>query len=145
MKNTILLGMVFLLSLQSCQEGINIKRLEHRELTFQQLPKTIQEVLKDPSDFKEEEDWNMSIKSLIVINSINKYSESIINYPFGPKSWIKGMLLTDISTNKKYQIDREDNPHPYIIYSGKLYIPKEYNIFTGDTWYTSKYTEYILK
>lgn len=152
MKKNILLGMVFLLSLINCQEGKNIKKLEHRELVFQELPKPVQNVLKDPSEFKIEDDSiykSDDIQNLLVLDINKKYKDSSVSYyPFGPKSWIRYRLLIDLNKNKKYRLPRKPS-RPYIIYNNRLYIPIKYNIIVTlnnlGPIYTVKYNEYVLK
>jgi hypothetical protein len=144
--------MVFFISLLSCQGGINVKKLEHRDLGFQELPKPVQKVLEDPSEFKIKDDGiykTDDIQNLIVLDINKKYKDSSVSYyPFGPESWVKYRLLIDLNKNKKYKLPRKPS-RPYIIYDNRLYIPKEYNIIATlnniGPIHTIKYDEYILK
>ena len=136
----LLFVLVFVLT--ACTDyDYKISTMPCKELTYSELPVKVKECLsKYPSDsiFYENE------MMLVDNNDGNRYQCEAVHPVLGSKAWIDYMKIIDSQKNIVYRIETE-TPSPYIIYSGKLYIPSKYNILLGSSYDEVEYSEYELK
>lgn len=133
-----ILGLIllFLTSCISC--NYDIKDLQKKVLSYEELPGEVKKHLSEKSSY------DPTIEMLLIINSddSSNYRLERIKTIVGP--WTAYFKLIDVKKGIVYKIDRS-TPDPYIIYNYKLFIPNSYNIFSGNDFETCMYTEYGLK
>ena len=132
----LLLVLVFVLT--ACTDyDYKISAMPCKELTYSELPVKVQKVLLGYASDSIDCDNGM----LLVDNDDSKIyrCEDVTTGP-----WIDYMKIIDSQKNIVYRIET-DTPSPYIIYSGKLYIPNEYNIEWSNGFMDVDYSEYELR
>ena len=125
----------------SSDEGYDytIKQLQHKELSYNELPKEVHEYLSFVAH------CDTSIYDLAFVNPADS-SRFCFKRVLSKlvSSWYDYYKLIDSDKNIIYRIEQGE-PSPYIIYNNKLYVPDKFNVlFIGDI-DQAKYTEYELK
>ncbi|TKG88124.1 hypothetical protein EYV94_27555 [Puteibacter caeruleilacunae] len=100
-----------------------IDDFEKEEVAFTKQPDCIKEIYLSPKKSMSHKDLKYNFCFLINLDS-NKYTHESVKTLVGP--WISHYRIEDVNRNIVYKISHP-NPHPFIIFKDKLYIPTEYN------------------
>lgn len=133
--------LLFLISFlfNSCESGVNIEKLQHRELAYRELPNAVQKLLIDISDGNS----SLSNMNIMVLDKTNNYNLVVVKT--GP--WVDYSLLERDDRNMKFRIPR-GFAHPFILYNNKMYLSKDYNIISLNNYNNmtiSLYHEFVLE
>lgn len=123
-----------------CYSCNNIGNLNHQKVRFKDLPSEVAVYLKNPTDYQDV----MQNRILeIPIVTEKEYRLETVKTWIGP--WVSHHKMISKKTGKIYKID-QGVPSPYIVYKKRLYIPDEYNIFTGvEDIESVEFTQYDLE
>ena len=137
MKNIGILIIVLLLCFSCKSYDYKLSNLEHKTLTFDELPFEVKKYL---ANRPKSEDYNMLL--FVDLADTTNYIEETVGTLTGP--WVDYEKVIDKRKDISYRIN-QGVPPPYIIFRNKLYIPDRYDILCGNSIVEAIYTEYQLK
>lgn len=123
----------------------NIQDLEKEQKDFLELPKAVQDIFIDPSEFKNVTDQGIVYGYLDLICPEERDRYELRRKHFFIESWIAYYIIRDTQLNIEYKVDY-GFPFPLIIYDGTLYIQEKYNVLGSNIDYELlEFTCYILE
>ena len=132
-----------MLSITSCSLDFGydykIKRLPHKELSYEELPDSVRSFLYTESSS------HMIIDEILFVDSIDSSIYHLESVEMGP--WTDYYKLIDINKEITYRIEYSYY-HPYIIWKNKLYIPyipDRFEIYKSEHFKMAKYRAIATK
>ena len=141
MKKNIILFTILLWVATSCSYDYRLKNLNHRELTYEELPDSVRTLLYSSMG-------DIILNGLLFVNpsDTSVYRYEVVFYKIAP--WVPAYCkLTDTNKNISYRIEKEVGQHMIIdSNTHNLYVPNNKDSYSINEWiFKETFTEYELK